>query len=259
VKVSVLGSGSSGNCTLIATENTCLLVDLGFGPRSLKRRLQEAELENTKVDAILLTHGHCDHVSGIPSFLSRNQVPIFMNKGTREEVSELQNVDGWESFGSDSPFSIGDLQVEAFAVSHDAAEPVGFRFSGQGISGALVTDVGELTASVIESLSGCDWLVLESNHDEQMLRMGPYPWSVKQRVLSRVGHLSNQDLSAFLTHSFDRQATHIFLAHLSRHNNHPKIALEQASEALSKPFPLYSKSCQLHLTHQSKPSIVLDL
>jgi phosphoribosyl 1,2-cyclic phosphodiesterase len=259
VKVSVLGSGSSGNCTLIATENTCILVDLGFGPRSLKRRLQEAELQSTKIDAILLTHGHCDHFSGIPSFLSRNQVPIFMNEGTREEVPDLQKIDGWESFGSGSPFSVGDLQIEAFAVSHDAAEPVGFRFSSQGISGALTTDVGELTTSVIENLSGCDWLILESNHDEQMLRVGPYPWSVKQRVLSRLGHLSNQDLSTFLTHSFDRQAAHIFLAHLSRHNNHPKVALDHATKALSQPFPLYAKSSRLHLTHQSKPSIVLDL
>ncbi len=259
MKVSVLGSGSSGNCTLVATENTCILVDLGFGSRSLKRRLQEAELQSTRIDAILLTHGHCDQFSGIPAFLSQQQVPIFMNEGTRGEVPELQKIDGWESFGSGVPFSVGDLQIEAFAVSHDAAEPVGFRFSGQGISGALVTDVGELTASVIENLSGCDWLILESNHDEQMLRVGPYPWSVKQRVLSRVGHLSNQDLSTFLTHSFDRQATHIFLAHLSRHNNHPKVALEHASNALSQPFPLYAKSCHLHLTHQSKPSIVLDL
>ena len=259
MKVSVLGSGSSGNCTYIATQSTCILVDLGFGWRSLKRRLHEAELQATGIDAILLTHGHSDHVRGIPAFLSRHPVPIFMNEGTRQEVPELGYIHGWKSFRSNSPFSIGDLQIEAFAVSHDAAEPVGFRFSGQGIDGALVTDLGELTAPVIENLSGCDWLILESNHDEQMLKIGPYPWSVKQRVLSRVGHLSNQELSAFLTHSFDRQAEHIFLAHLSRHNNHPTIALDHASNALSQHLPRSAKSCHLYLTHQSRPSIVLDL
>ena len=236
-----------------------MLVDLGFGWRSLKRRLEEAELQSNRIDAVLLTHGHSDHVSGIPAFLSRRQVPIFMNEGTREEVSGLQSIDRWESFRSNSPFYVGDLQIEAFSVSHDAAEPVGFRFSAQGICGALVTDLGEFTPTVVENLSRCDWLVVESNHDEQMLKVGPYPWSIKQRVLSRVGHLSNQELSAFLSNSFDRQAAHIFLAHLSRRNNDPKIALDHASRALSQHFPLYAKCCNLHLTHQSKPSIVLDL
>jgi len=168
VKVSVLGSGSSGNCTYIATEKSCVLVDLGFGWRSLKRRLEEAELQSERIDAVLLTHGHSDHVSGIPAFLSRRQVPIFMNEGTREEVSGLQSIDRWESFRSNSPFYVGDLQIEAFSVSHDAAEPVGFRFSAQGICGALVTDLGEFTPTVVENLSRCDWFVVESNHDEQM-------------------------------------------------------------------------------------------
>ncbi|MDA2938730.1 MBL fold metallo-hydrolase [Acidobacteria bacterium AH-259-A15] len=257
--MSVLGSGSSGNCTHITTKSTCILVDLGFGLRSLERRLYQAKLHKAKVDAILLTHGHTDHVSGVLPFLSRHQVPVFMNQGTREEVLELQSIDRWESFGTNSPFSVGDLQVEAFTVSHDAAEPVGFRFSAQGICGTLVTDLGELTAQVMRKLLGCDWLILESNHDEEMLKIGPYPWHVKQRVLSKFGHLSNQKLSAFLTHHFDGQATHIFLAHLSRQNNDPKIALDNASNALSRHFPLFAKSCKLHLTHQGKPSIVLDL
>ncbi len=259
VKVSVLGSGSSGNCTYIATEKTCVLVDLGFGWRSLKRRLDQAELQSERIDAVLLTHGHSDHVSGVPGLLARYPVPIFMNEGTREEVPGLQNIDRWESFRSNSSFSVGDLQIEAFSVSHDAAEPVGFRFSAQGLCGALVTDLGEFTPSVVENLSGCDWFIVESNHDEQMLKIGPYPWSIKQRVLSRLGHLSNQELSAFLSNSFDRQAAHIFLAHLSRRNNDPKIALDYASRALFQDLPLYAKCCNLHLTHQSKPSIVLDL
>lgn len=259
MKISVLGSGSSGNCTYIATEKTCLLVDLGFGWRSLSRRLAEAELHSGNIDAVLLTHGHSDHVSGVPAFLARHPVPIFMNEGTREEVPELRNLDRRETFQSNHPFSVGDLQIEAFSVSHDAAEPVGFRLSAQGICGALVTDLGELTQTVVDNLSGCDWLVVESNHDEEMLKIGPYPWSIKQRVLSRVGHLSNQDLSSFLSDSFDRQASHIFLAHLSRQNNDPQVALDHASQALSQDLPLYAGCCNLHLTHQSKPSIVLNL
>jgi phosphoribosyl 1,2-cyclic phosphodiesterase len=259
VKISVLGSGSSGNCTCIATENTCLLVDLGFGWRSLTRRLQEAGLQDRKIDAVMFTHGHSDHTKGISSFRSRSAAPLFLNEGTQAEIRGLKEVDGKEIFCSDAPFIIGDFEIEAFPVSHDAAEPVGFRFRAEGIDGALATDLGELNDQVATKLRGCEWLILESNHDEQMLKIGPYPWDLKQRVLSRLGHLSNQDLSNFLAGDFDGQASHILLAHLSRHNNDPEVALEQASRALSQRFPQSAQDHQLHLTYQNKPSIVVTL
>ena len=258
MKVSVLGSGSAGNCTCIATENTCVLVDLGFGWRSLARRLQEAGLHDRRIDAVLCTHGHSDHTKGISSFRSRSTAPIFVNEGTQGEIPGLGNMDGRENFCSSSPFIIGDLEIEAFPVSHDAAEPVGFRFSAEGIRGALVTDLGELSDDVIERLRGCDWLIVESNHDGQMLKIGPYPWDVKQRVMSRLGHLSNQELSSFLAGHFDGQASHILLAHLSRQNNDPDVALEHASRALSQRFPRSAEDHQLHLTYQNKPSVVLN-
>ncbi len=259
VWVSVLGSGSSGNCTYIATEQVAILVDLGFGRRGLERRLRQAKLDNRPIDAVLVTHGHLDHIRGVLPFSSQCRVPVYMNEGTRDEAPDLQQIVRWEGFRSDSSFSIGDLQVESFPVSHDAAEPVGFRFASNGVCGTLVTDLGELNTTVIDRLSGCDWLVLESNHDEEMLKIGPYPWQVKQRVLSKKGHLSNQELSTFLTHHFDHRASHLFLAHLSRQNNDPQIALESAHRALRQAQPPLPGSCMLHLTHQSKPSIVLDL
>ena len=259
MKVSVLGSGSGGNCTYIATEKTCVLVDLGFGWRSLNRRLEEAGLHNRSIDAVLFTHGHSDHTKGISPFRSRSDATIFVNEGTQEEVPGLGKLDRKENFCSNSPFIIGDLEIEAFPVSHDAAEPVGFRFSAEGIDGALATDLGELSDEVAVKLRGCDWLIVESNHDEQMLKIGPYPWEVKQRVLSRLGHLSNQELSSFLAGPFDGQASHILLAHLSRQNNDPDVALEHASKALSRQFPRSANDHQLHLTHQNKPTLVLNL
>ncbi len=259
MRVSVLGSGSSGNCTYIATEQVAILVDLGFGRRALERRLRLAKLDKRPIDAVLVTHGHTDHIRGVFSFSSQCRVPVYMNEGTRDEAPGLQQVVRWEGFHSGSPFSIGDLQVEPFPVSHDAADPVGFRFTSNGVCGTLATDLGELSTPVIDQLSGCDWLVLESNHDEEMLKIGPYPWHLKQRVLSKKGHLSNQELSTFLTHHFDGRASHLFLAHLSRQNNDPQIALESADRALRQEQPLLPGSCLLHLTHQSKPSIVLDL
>lgn len=258
MRVSVLGSGSGGNCTYVATQNTAVLVDLGFGRRSLRRRLHQAGIGDHPIHAILLTHGHSDHIKGVLPFLSKHCVTVYMNQGTRSEVPGLQSIDRWEYFSSGSTFSVGDLEILAFEVSHDATEPVGFRFSARGVQGALATDLGELTPKVTQHLSACDWLALESNHDVEMLKIGPYPLPLKQRVLSNQGHLSNQELSRFLSSSFDGRAAHLFLAHLSRQNNHPQVALDSASRALAEHCPLFSPTCAVHLTHQSMPSIALD-
>jgi phosphoribosyl 1,2-cyclic phosphodiesterase len=191
VRITVLGSGSGGNCTLLESGGTRVLVDVGFGPRSVRRRLREAGLALGKIDAVLITHGHRDHVAGLPSLVEQLQIPVFLNEGTREEVASLNGTDRQESFESGSPFAIGTFEIEAFDVPHDSAQPVGFRFSAEGMKGAFATDLGEITSSIIPFLSSCQWLVLESNHDEELLKIGPYPWELKQRVLGRRGHLSN--------------------------------------------------------------------
>ncbi len=259
MRITVLGSGSGGNCTLVATSKTTILIDQGFGPLSLRRRLKLAEMEGTGLDAVLLTHGHSDHSSGVAAIASEFGAPVYMNEGTRGEAPHLSGLDRWERFDSGCPFQIGDVTVEAFPISHDSAEPVGFRIEAEGLRGALATDLGELTPPVMDRLRGCDWLVLESNHDEEMLKLGPYPWLLKQRVLGRTGHLSNSAIARFLAGPFDGSARHLFLAHLSRENNDPEIALRSARNALKRRrFPLLER-CSLHLTHQSKPSIVLDL
>jgi phosphoribosyl 1,2-cyclic phosphodiesterase len=259
--MTVLGSGSGGNCTLLKSCTTNVLVDAGFGVRSLKRRLQSAGLGLDKIDAILLTHGHSDHVAGVPSLLNEFEgTPVFMNSGTREEVPALSSIDSWERFESEQPFVVGDFTFEAFDVSHDAAEPVGFSVSINGTSGAVATDLGELNPAVEQHLDGCHWMVLESNHDEDLLKVGPYPWELKRRVLGRRGHLSNRALADFLRYRFDGSASHLFLAHLSRKNNEPQLAISAASEAVQGRQLLFGHpNLTLHLTHQSKPSIVLDL
>lgn len=244
---------------MAATERTCVLIDQGFGPRSIARRLEEAGFADQKIDGIVLTHGHSDHVKGAAKLAAQHKAPIFMNEGTRSETPGLGEVDRWERFDAGKPFTIGDMTIEAFPISHDAAEPVGFRISAEGVHGALATDLGELDCGVMEKLRECDWLVLESNHDEEMLKIGPYPWLLKQRVLSRNGHLSNGAIARFLGSRFDGCASHIFLAHLSRENNDPAIALKSARGALrGRRFALL-ESCRVHLTHQDKPSIVLNL
>jgi len=221
--------------------------------------MRQAQIQEENIDAILLTHGHSDHVSGVATVAARQGIPVFMNEGTREEAPALQKLRSWQSFRSEHPFQIGDLTIEAFSISHDAQEPVGFRVTCGKVRGALATDLGEITDSVSQSLNECDWLVLESNHDELMLKEGPYPWEVKQRVLGPLGHLSNQAVSSFLASGFDGQATDIFLAHLSRRNNDPEVAIGQAATTVGGRFQDRESPPRVHLTHQNKPSIVLNL
>lgn len=261
MRLTVLGSGSGGNCTLLSNKTTCLLVDAGFGSRGLKRRIKEAGLTLDRIDGILLTHGHSDHVSGVSSLLKEFAgTKVYMNAGTREEVPALGIVENWEEFESERQFTVGEFIVEAFDVPHDAAQPVGFSISSNGFSGVIATDLGELNPTIENHLEGCQWMVLESNHDEELLKIGPYPWELKRRVLGRNGHLSNRALGDFLRHRFDGSATHLFLAHLSRQNNEPQLAFSAASQAVHDRHPLFKrKGLNVHLTHQSKPSIVIDL
>ncbi len=259
--MAVLGSGSGGNCALLESGTTRLLIDVGFGSRGLKRRLKDARLVLSQIDAILITHGHNDHVAGLSSVLREFEgATVYTNAGTRQEVPALDKIGRWEEFESNRPFTVGDFTIEAFDVPHDAAQPVGFSLSTNGTLGVFATDLGELTPSVERHLEGCQWMVLESNHDEELLRIGPYPWELKRRVLSRRGHLSNRALGEFLRHRFDGSASHLFLAHLSRQNNAPTLAFAAAQEAVRNRQPLFLKGeMKVHLTHQHKPSIVLDI
>lgn len=183
-----------------------------------------------------------------------------MNTGTRDEGSGLSEIENWIEIGCRQPFQVGDFEVEAFPISHDARQPVGFKVTAEGKSGAVVTDLGEMTPQVVSKLQGCDWLVLESNHDENLLRIGPYPWQLKRRVMSRLGHLSNRVTGEFLREEYDGSAAHVFLAHLSRQNNEPEIALRSARKALkNRPSRGLFESCQIHLTFQTRPSTVITL
>lgn len=260
MRIVVLGSGSSGNCTFIDSGRTRVLVDLGFGPRSLARRFRQSGCKDGRIDAVLITHGHNDHVKGVARFVQRQAAVVYATEGTREEVPELAALDRVETFRAGDIFEVGDLIIESFPVPHDAAEPVGFSIRSNGVRGLIATDVGHLSAALIERTRGCDWLILESNHDVELLKIGPYPWELKRRVLGPWGHLSNTELADFLLEDFDGQARHLWLAHLSRRNNLPALALSTAQEALRRRERL-GRACatQVHLTDQTVPSIVVDL
>jgi phosphoribosyl 1,2-cyclic phosphodiesterase len=236
VKFCVLASGSSGNSALLATENTRLLVDAGLSMRELRKRLALVGENLDDVDAILVTHEHSDHVAGLP-VLARNRsvrATIYVTALTGGSIDFGECQPRLERFQAGASFQIGDIEVQSFSIPHDAADPVGFCLEAEGVRFGIATDLGYVPDSVRYHLRRTDLLLLESNHDLDMLKVGPYPWSVKQRVMSRVGHLSNLGMAEFLTGNLDSCTAHLVLGHISEQNNHPEIVRMTAAEVLER-------------------------
>lgn len=186
------------------------------------------------LDAVLITHEHTDHINGLARLAARLKVPVFISEATLASLPAKKKLPAVEYFRPGHSFQIGDVLVEPFTIPHDAVDPVGFRFTSAGVRIAQATDLGYITPNVKDMIRGCHALILESNHDLEMLRNGPYPWYVKQRVMSRDGHLSNSATADYLRDEFDAEARLLILAHLSEQNNHPQIARLEASSALEQ-------------------------
>jgi phosphoribosyl 1,2-cyclic phosphodiesterase len=234
VRVCVLGSGSKGNCTLLATERTRLLIDAGLSCRETYARLAAIGEPANGLDGAVISHEHTDHISGLRVLALDAKLPIYISCPTRDALSWDKRIQRFELFAAGRKFTVGDIEVTPFSVPHDAADPVAFTFDTQGIRIGLVTDLGCVPEVVKQRVKGCHCLIFESNHDLEMLKVGPYPWHVKQRVMSRHGHLSNSATAAFLAEDFDGAAQVLVLAHLSETNNHPEIARLSAEQALAQ-------------------------
>ena len=232
VKACVLASSSSGNCTFVRTERTCILIDAGLSKKDILARLAAVDETPESLNAILITHEHSDHVCGVVALAKQFNLPIFITPLTARAIAWGEYIPNLESFQAGTTFSVGDVEVDSFTIPHDAIDPVGFCFRAQGIKVSVVTDLGYLTDSIKFHLRGTDLLVLESNHDLEMLKVGPYPWSVKQRVMGRKGHLSNDIVSDFIRRDLDSSISTLVLGHLSEHNNHPEIVRNTAGRAL---------------------------
>lgn len=265
VSVTVLGSGSKGNCTVLATNRTKILIDAGFSCRETIRRLRLCHIDPETVDAVVISHEHADHVSGVWQLARKLGITVYMNAAThaawrrwmRDKIEEQPKLERLEIFEVGKRFSIGDVDVTAFTIPHDAVEPCGFTFSVEGLKVGSVTDLGYMPRSIAEHLKCCDGLMIESNHDLEMLRGGPYPWAVKQRVLSRLGHLSNDALAEFLASDYDGGAAFVILAHLSEQNNHPELARSSAQQALEARAGLFHNRLMLASQNEPLPSVTL--
>lgn len=259
VRICVLGSGSRGNSTLVATERTRLLVDAGFSKKETFARLAAVGERAEGFDALVTSHEHHDHIGGLRSLALNLKIPIYIAPATRDTMRWNPQINSFELFSAGEKFTIGDIEVTPFSVPHDAVDPVAFTFEAQGIKIGLVTDLGFIPEVVKRHVRGCHCLIFESNHDLEMLRVGPYPWYVKQRVMSRQGHLSNRATGEFLSEDYDGEAQVLVLAHLSENNNHPEIARLSAEEALGRRADASRRGrIKLHLASQSAPTQVFQ-
>jgi phosphoribosyl 1,2-cyclic phosphodiesterase len=270
VRLTVLASGSRGNSAVISSTGTKLLVDAGLSCRQTMKRMTLAGEDPLALNGIVVTHEHQDHVNGLAVLARKLRIPVYMTQATHaawrrwsrkhqfKGRPELASIEQLELFDSGRNFQIGDIEVTPFTIPHDAVDPVGFIFNVEGVRIGLCTDLGYMPANVRIALRRCDGLVIESNHDLEMLRNGPYPWSVKQRVMSRVGHLSNEELGRFLDSDYDGGAAFIVLAHLSENNNHPEIARRCAEKALNpRRNLLHANNLMLAFQDQPLESIAL--
>jgi phosphoribosyl 1,2-cyclic phosphodiesterase len=247
---------------LLETEHTTLLIDAGLGKKEMLRRFKAlGRARPERVDGVLITHEHSDHSAGLAQMAREWDCPAYLTEPTHRSVLEMfpnatfRKMRRVEYVIPGERFQIGDIEIDPFAIPHDAADPVGYSFRANCTKVVIVTDLGYLPELVKHHLREADFLLLESNHDLEMLKVGPYPWSIKQRVMSRTGHLSNAVVSEFLADPevFDGQARHVVLAHLSEQNNHPDVARISAEQALaSRPAELAFRG-MLHIASQRIP------
>ena len=230
----ILGSGSGGNCTLVRAGRTSILIDAGFSARAIGNRLASVGVRTDQIDAILLTHEHTDHVAGAVAASRRWRRPLICRPAVarRLRLSE-RKIFGVEAMEMES-FDLGDLRVTPFPVPHDAVETVGFVVEGEGVRAACASDLGHPTLEVGRHLTGCQVVALEANHDVELTRSGPYPWSLKQRILGKYGHLSNEDAGSMLASVVGPETTRVILTHLSETNNAPHLALVEVQAALDR-------------------------
>jgi phosphoribosyl 1,2-cyclic phosphodiesterase len=233
MQVWTFASGSSGNCFLVESEGTRLLVECGRSLSSILAYLEWCETQPEHLDGVLLTHAHGDHARSAPLLAEQFGIPIFASLGTLGELG-LRDPRLGRPVQAERPFVVGELEVRPFAVPHDCYEPLGFRFESASGRVCLTTDLGWVPASVLQHFRDVDLLVLESNYDPQLLAEGPYPGFLKRRVASNHGHLSNAAAAAAIATCGDRAPGTVWLAHISEHNNTPSHALETTRRTLRK-------------------------
>ena len=258
MKVCVLGSSSSGNSTFVASGTTRILIDAGLSYRKLSQRLESIGEDITRLDAVCVTHEHTDHTCAIPVLHKRTGASLFSNSGTVDGMKGSDRHRGlpWQVFTTGQSFQVGDLLLDPFSVPHDAYDPVGFTVQCAGTTVGIVTDMGMTTELIRQRLRACRVVVVESNHDVELLKSASRPWSLKQRISGRHGHLSNEQAAELLAEIAGGALETVFLAHLSAECNRPEVALRDVKRALEKDTSI---AIDVKLTYSERPSDVVTI
>ncbi|XOF35055.1 MAG: MBL fold metallo-hydrolase [Candidatus Electrothrix sp. YB6] len=252
----VLGSGSKGNSILIEAGSTAILIDAGFSGKEISRRLGQINRSLNDLTAILLTHEHGDHISGVGVLSRRCSLPVYANPAThRAAEARVKRLHKRVEFGTGTGFELNDLQIHPFRISHDTVDPVGFVISDGISSVACCTDTGRITTLIRQRLDRCQAIILEANYDPQMLQDSPYPMYIKQRVRSNQGHLANGDAARLLAELTDSPLQYVVLAHLSETNNLPELVLSRICREIEHLLPNF----RLALARQDEPGPVYSL
>lgn len=243
MRIASLGSGSKGNATLVDSGETCVLIDLGFTLKETERRLERLGVSPLDIDAVLVTHEHGDHIGGVGPFARKYKRPVYLTPGTLSST-KLGALSGTHPVNCHKPFRIGDMGVEPVPVPHDAREPCQYILSAGGIKVGVLTDLGHITRFVVEQYKTCHALLLECNHDLQMLNEGPYPYALKQRVGGPHGHLNNGQAAELLAAIELDQLRHLVISHVSEQNNAPHLAEAAVAPVLSEWSGSLKVACQ---------------
>jgi len=258
VRLTILGSGSAGNCAYIETDQVRILIDAGFSLRQIRQRLATIGRTPESLTAVLVTHEHSDHVQGLAGLTKKLRLPVYCNRATQEAIEfQLGSKLDCRLFITRNSFELGDLTIETFDVLHDAQDPVGFLVRAGGINIGILTDLGQVTKLVLDRLREANVLLIEANHDIKLLQDCPHrPWSLKQRILSRHGHLSNEAAADAVEQLMSPQLRQLYLGHLSRECNQPQLAHRVMNERLQR---MGVEHVQLEVANQNLPCPTLQL
>jgi phosphoribosyl 1,2-cyclic phosphodiesterase len=272
MRLTVLGSGSTGNAVLLVANGTRVLVDAGLSAKEVARRMAGMGEDPNSLDAILITHEHGDHAGGLRVLIKDLDCPVFMSARTRDAYvcvgiandEPRRRADALRDrlveIDSGTDFRIGGIDFHPFTVPHDAVDNFGFTATHDGVKVATLMDFGHITTLITEQLRGCAAIVIESNHSRDMLKtVENYPWELKQRILSRLGHLSNEDVAEWIVDGFDGYARHLVLAHLSQRANNPYLARITAETALYERSPLFRSDTEVTLSSPKEPTAWIEV
>lgn len=264
MKICSIASGSSGNCTYIGDGKQHILIDAGVSRKRIVDGLKQIGVAGEELDAIFVTHEHSDHIQGIPMMMKMFHTPIYATGGTLDCIRQkdkkgLVQMEYLYQLRADQPVRIGAMEITPFKISHDAADPVCYTVEEDGHKFSIATDLGVYDDYIIEHLEDSEALLLEANHDISMLESGKYPYSLKCRILSEYGHLSNEDSGSLLSRLINKRLKYAFLAHLSKENNYPELAYETVKCRLWEELGMQQLPFHLAVAERDKPSAMIEI